>query len=185
MEMAVNDRAGPEAPVPLRRGAGTPRGRIARLPRQHDILRAQRIVIDQNGASIGGDLSEASLAHLQSVRAPLGDPGVRLRVEAALVTGDDAGFGGPGNDALAGDLRGPDAVVVKQQERRDHRLGPGPRPERIGILGRGHAMAAGEIDERRISLGAAWRTRRARVRPELVITGDPDEPREARPEKLE
>src|SRR5205823_13799588 len=120
---------------------------------------------------------------------PVAAPGlaalVRVGMEQELVRAEDAG--GLGARERLG-LRAPgraEAVVVEEEERHDDELLVARVPDRERILRGDDAVAPARLDEVAVARLAAELHLVLRKRPEVVVSGHPDDLREPRRERRE
>ncbi len=115
---------------------------------------------------------ESLLRFLAARDTPGLDALVGARIEEPLVGADDAGLRRPGDRPLAAHVLRPEAVVVEKEQGREHRGSTRALPDHVGILRRQDVEAPAERDQGLILL---FPSRPAgAVRPELVVSRDPD-----------
>ncbi len=143
-------------------------------------------MVHQNGGSTGRQRGEPALGAGQPGIAPSLSALVRVSVQHGFVVADDPGRVGTLESlGLRGGAIGQEAVVVQQEQRRDHQRPAGVLPDRIRILRRVHTEALAHGDQVLVPLDAAQPERLPAVRPQFVVAGNPDHLGEPLPERAE
>ena len=100
-------------------------------------------------------------------------------MEQHLVGAEQVVLGRPGDGVLGRHLVRPEAVVVEQEERRQHAARPGPGPGDVRVLGGEHAIVAADGHQALVLRLAARLAGVGGDRPELVVAGHPEQAGEA------
>ena len=175
VQVAVDDRGGVEAQVPVARpGGAAPLGeqRVAQRPGG---LADERVVRDEDHRERRVPVVfEPALGDLDPGPAPLLDAGMGIGVQQHLVAAHDAFLVGAGQALFLGQraVRA-ERVVVQTEHRRDRDRAARPVPHRVRILRGEDAQAAAELHQGQVPLFAAQRDRVLAPRPQLVVPRGP------------
>jgi hypothetical protein len=128
-------------------------------------------VIDEHTA-VEASASEPLLLLLAARGAPGLDAFVGAGIEEPLVGADHTGLRRPGDRPLPAHVLRPEAVVVEKAQGREHRGPSLALPDREGILRSQDVVAPAKRDQGLILLFPSGPA--VAVRPELVVSRDPD-----------
>jgi hypothetical protein len=174
VQVAVDDREGAEAQVPVGGLLGAaPLGEhgIAQHPGG---LADQRVMVDQDRRKGPVDGLEPLHGGLHALGAPGVTAGVRVGVQQPLVGAHHLGPVRLGERlGLRGRARRPERVVVEQEQRCYHGGAAHSLPDGVGILGGEHAEAAAQRHKLLVAFHAAVLDRVRRDRPQLVVARRP------------
>ena len=177
--MPVDDGRGAVAHVPVGGGRGAAPDRELLVSEHARRQRRERPVVHQHGRQIRIERVEAAPGLRHPRRAPGGPGRVRVGVQQVLVGADHARPVGGGQPLVgrAGPRR-EDAVVVEQEERRHDGRAARAVPDRVRVFRGEHVEGAAGLHEVSVARLTAQRNRILAARPQLVVAGHPQHPRE-------
>ena len=172
--MAVDDRGGVEAQVPVGRPRGSAPLREQRVTQDPGGLADERVVRDEDDRERGVPRGEPAFGGLDPGPAPFFSAGVGIGVQQRLVAAHDAFFVSLLEALLLGQRAvRQERVVVQQEHRRDRDRPARPVPHRVRVLRGEDAQAAAELHQGQVPRFTAQRDRVLAPRPQLVVSRGP------------